>query len=193
MTKPAACRSKRSTETPVGDVLQRARVGASLRRRKWHDHRPGRTSAQLALEDRVDLRRIRLALDAAMTLPTSELKAFSLPALYSATIAGVRGEGVVDDLLDRAFVGDLAQAFLSMIASRIALRPPTSRRRHPWRSCRRSCRRQCAAATRASCGARNRRLRDLDLGLVQRRRDLAEDPVGDDLRLAAAALRGASK
>ena len=47
-----------------------------------------------------------------MTLPTSELNAFSLPALYSATAACVGREHFVDDLLDCADVGDLSKAAL---------------------------------------------------------------------------------
>ena len=79
-------------------------------------HGRARTGAALA---GVSLRRascFRIALTcaglalpfvAAITLPTSELNAFSLPARNFGDDRRVRREHVVDDLLDRAGVGDL--------------------------------------------------------------------------------------
>ena len=58
-----------------------------------------------------------------MTWPTSALKAFSLPARNSSTDFWLCRQHLVDERLDRPAVGDLPEAWASMIASAVAPSP----------------------------------------------------------------------
>src|SRR4029079_16707893 len=86
-------------------------IGCRLTRSRLHRHgNPTRCSAELALEDRVDLRRVGLALRRGHHLAHPRGEHFFPAGLVLGDDSRARRDGVVDDPLDRAFVGDLAQA-----------------------------------------------------------------------------------
>src|SRR4030095_5507462 len=86
-------------------------IGCRLARSRVRRHsNPTRRSAELALEDRVDLRRVGLALRRGHHLADQRVERFFLAGLVLGDDSRARRDRVVDDLLDRAFVADLTQA-----------------------------------------------------------------------------------
>ena len=114
---------------------------------------------------------------AAITLPTSELNAFSLPARYSATMAGLAAI-TSSTIFSIAPASEIClQALRPMIASALAFAGP-----HGVEDFLGDLAGDGAVGDalqqRAQLRGADRRMRDLDLRRVQRGGDLAQEPVG---------------
>ena len=84
---------------------------------------PRRSETELALSSALTACGLALPPDAFITWPTNQPIAFGF-AFAWATLSGIAGDDLVDDLLDRAHVGDLLQAPLLDDRARVAALAP---------------------------------------------------------------------